>query len=160
MAWWDPRESSMFTGAGTPWGAPDNPNPTKPNYATDPNTMQGYNYDPMKKALEQGIREQRARRDQGSRMGLVGANPYGGTKGSAASQVYGQSAAKAEGDISAGIAGLDKQAYDEKTAAMISYNDALRAEYEAAMKRRQREEDQRAAWGQKAGSILTAGLGD
>lgn len=153
-------DSALFTGAGTPWGPRDTGAPDKPKYKTDPNEMQGFDYGPMQKAMEQSIRETRARRDQGTRAGLLGANPYGGGQGSAASRAYGQSAAQAESDIASSNAAIAKQAYDEKVAAMQQYNQALQAEYEMALKRSQREEDQRMAFQNKLGSLLTAGLGD
>ena len=155
---WNPLESAAFTGAGTPWGAPDKGNPAKPNYVTDPNAMPGYDYAPMQKAMEQSLREKRARTDQTSRSGLLAANPYGGGQGSSASRAYGQSAANTEAAINEGSAALAKQGYDEKVAAMKSANDALRAEYDAALKAKQREEDQRAGFVNRGINMNTAGL--
>lgn len=158
MGWGNILDSSLFTGAGTPWGAPTNQMPGDPKYKTDPNEMAGFDYGPMKKAMVQNIREARARRDQNSRAGLLGANPYGGGQGSAAQRAYGQSGVQAEADIASGMAALDKQAYDEKVAAMQQYNQALQNEYNMALQKAWREQDQRAGFYNKVGNVLSAGM--
>lgn len=157
---WDPTKGSLFTGAGTPWGPRDTGTPDKPKYVTDPNQMGGYDYAPMMATMEQSLRERGARQQQGNRANLLGANPYGGTQGSAATRAYGQTSAGTAAAINEAQMGLSKQAYDEKVAAMQAQNAALQQEYALALQRAQREEDQRGAFFGKFGSAATAGLGD
>jgi hypothetical protein len=156
---WDPTKGSAMTGAGLPWGPRDYADPAKPKYVTDPNQMPGYDYAPMMASMEQSLREQGARQQQGNRASLVGSNPYGGSQGSAASKAYGQTAAGTQAAINQAQMGLAKQAYDERVAAMQAQNAALRQEYELALQRSQREEDQRSAFHDKLSTALTAGLG-
>ena len=76
---WDPRESSLFTGAGTPWGGKEYQPPAKPTYETDPSKVQGFDYTKLRQSMAQGIKQNRARTGQQQKMATFQANPYGGS---------------------------------------------------------------------------------
>jgi hypothetical protein len=137
----------------------DRGEPSRPNYQTDPTQVQGYDYAPMMASMEQSLREQGARQQQGNRANLVGSNPYGGGQGSAASRAYGQTAVGTQAAINQAQMDLSRQSYNERVAAMQAQNEALRQEYDLALRRYQREEDQRTGIFGRGASAATAGLG-
>lgn len=47
----NPKDSSLFTGKGTPWGPMETGRPDAPDYITDPNQIQGFDYSPMRQQL-------------------------------------------------------------------------------------------------------------
>jgi hypothetical protein len=120
----------------------------------------------MRTALEQSLRERGARQQQGSRMSLLTANPYGGTQGSSARRLYGLGRADTESAINAGLAEIARQDYAERIAAMERANAQEQRRYELDQARQaaedanyQREQDQRAGFWRGLGGILTGGLG-
>lgn len=154
---WNPLHGAAFTGDGTPWGRKENQAPGKPNYLTDPSQVQGYDYTKVRKAMEQGLRETRARRDQGSKQMLAQANPYG--ESSETGRALGLSGAQTEADINEGNANIDHQDYTERMAALQAYNKNLMDEYGAAKKRSDDEDKDRKGFQNKVSSTLTLGLG-
>ncbi len=154
---WDISHSSLNTGKGTPWGGKEFQDPGNPNYINDPNQMGGYDYSGMKASMEQGLRTQRARNDVNTKQQINHANPYGAS--SETGKALGESAANTESAINTGNMNLDRQAYNEKVAAMNAYNTNLKSQYDTAKGRSDKEDKQRNEWSDKVGNIFTMGLG-
>lgn len=123
---WNPFKSSLFTGAGTPWGAMETGMPDKPAYANDPMAFQGFDSSSLRDALNQQLRRGASQR----RAGSLAAAQKGGALSS------GQTIAGL-GDISAQQAEqenlmnaqLARQDWMDRVAAMNQYNDRIANQY-------------------------------
>ena len=94
--------------------------------AIDPSQFQGFDYEPLRRSMEQSLRLQRARGDQGILRQNASANPYGGS--SQLGRQIGESGADLTGNINNMNAGLDRQDYNERLGLMNNFNNNWQAQ--------------------------------
>jgi hypothetical protein len=123
---WNPFHSSLFTGAGTPWGAMEYGKPDAPKFSNDPNQFQGFNSSSLRDALNQSIRRGAA----ANRAASLAAAQKGGALSSGQMQtgLGGVSAQQAEQENLMN-ANLARQDWMDKVAAMDRYNQQQMAKY-------------------------------
>lgn len=116
----DPRNSSLFTGAGTPWSGFDNPAPTP--FDMNPDNYKGYNSSKLRQALSQRI----AQRGGEAQAQAQAALRKAGIKGADTSRALTDLSAQQEMGMNEMDANLDFQDYQSKLQLM----DMARRQYE------------------------------
>lgn len=138
----NPKQSSLFTGAGLPWGAMDTGRPDIPQFedlAFDPNKFQGPDLSPYRQAMARRIAARGGEATTAARGALTasGFGRSGDTEG-AISRIAGETA-QGQNELDAAL-GLED--WRNKMGLMDAYNRAISARNE--MKQRRYEGDREA----------------
>jgi hypothetical protein len=131
---WNPLNSSLFTGAGTPWGAPQQKGADFSGISYDPMAYSGFDSSALAKAMRRRMMEQGARTQAQATAGLNKA----GIKGADTSRALTDLAAQQEqglGDIEAQTALQDyntRMANRDAAMKMEMFKQSLNAQRQAA----------------------------
>ena len=127
----DPLNSALFTGKGTPWG-PGQSNSLSSggqNYETNPSNINtGVDYNGMIQSMTEGLNQQRAQSDVGSQQQVSQANPYGASGNTGYD--LGQSQAATQNAIAQGTGNIEEQKYQDQLNTMNAYNTNLQDQTE------------------------------
>lgn len=107
---WNPLNSSLFTGAGTPWGAPVQKGPDYSGFNMNPDAYQGYNSSKLRQALSQRM----AQRGGAAQAQAQAALSKSGIKGADTTRAMTDLAAQQELGANEMDANLDLQDYQSK----------------------------------------------
>jgi hypothetical protein len=154
----NPRQSSLFTGKGTPWGPMDSGAPDSPNFITDPSQVAGFDYSPMRKQLAErmGMQGQEAAgqylANQSKLMGGVARSSGAGTG-------LAQIATDTERNKGMMDAELAMQDWQQRMAMMNALNALKQSKYQTDMGAFQNEQAGRAGFLGDALGLAATGAG-